>query len=69
VALLSGRRDVAPPGLIGGGAGQPGRQRLLKADGTVEELGSRFRITVEAGDAVEIETPGGGGFGPAAQPQ
>lgn len=69
VALLSGRRDVAPPGLFGGGPAQPGRQRLLKADGTVEDLASCFRITVEAGDAVEIETPGGGGFGPVPKPR
>jgi 5-oxoprolinase (ATP-hydrolysing) len=63
VGLLSGRRSVDPPGLDGGGAGLPGRQRLIAADGAVRELSACFRIEVSAGDAIEIETPGGGGFG------
>jgi 5-oxoprolinase (ATP-hydrolysing) len=63
VALLSGRRTVAPPGLEGGRSGAPGRQRLIAADGATRELEACFRITVQAGDAIEIETPGGGGFG------
>jgi 5-oxoprolinase (ATP-hydrolysing) len=65
VALLSGRRAVAPPGHEGGKAGAPGRQRLIAADGSVRELAACFRIDVAAGDAIEIETPGGGGFGRA----
>jgi 5-oxoprolinase (ATP-hydrolysing) len=62
-ALLSGRRVTAPPGLDGGAAGAPGRQRLIAADGSVRELPACFRIKLAAGDAIEIETPGGGGFG------
>ncbi|TRO90683.1 5-oxoprolinase [Glycocaulis profundi] len=64
-ALLSGRRVQSPPGLTGGGDGHPGRARLIRADGTVEELPGLFRVSVEPGDAIEIETPGGGGFGKA----
>ena len=41
----------------------PGHQRVIRAGGAVEDLPGLFRIDVEAGDAVEIETPGGGGYG------
>ena len=67
-ALLSTRRSHAPQGLAGGGSGQPGRQRLIQANGAVKELPGCFALTVEAGDAIEIETPGGGGFGPPKPP-
>jgi 5-oxoprolinase (ATP-hydrolysing) len=62
-ALLSSRREHAPQGLAGGGPGLPGRQRLIAASGAVSELPGCFSVTVELGDAIEIETPGGGGFG------
>jgi 5-oxoprolinase (ATP-hydrolysing) len=62
-ALLSTRRDHAPQGLAGGGAARPGRQRLIAANGGVKELSGCFSITVQLGDVIEIETPGGGGFG------
>ena len=63
-ALLSSRREHAPQGLSGGGPGAPGRQRLIAASGAVTELAGCFSVTVEPGDTIEIETPGGGGFGP-----
>jgi 5-oxoprolinase (ATP-hydrolysing) len=62
-ALLSTRRDHAPQGLAGGRPARPGRQGLISADGGVRELSGCFSITVELGDVIEIETPGGGGFG------
>ncbi|HEY2709390.1 MAG TPA: hydantoinase B/oxoprolinase family protein [Caulobacteraceae bacterium] len=64
-ALLSTRRGHAPRGLAGGGDGAAGRQRLIAASGAVKELPGCFSITVRPGDAIEIETPGGGGFGAA----
>jgi 5-oxoprolinase (ATP-hydrolysing) len=64
-ALLSTRRSHSPQGICGGGAAQAGRQRLIGADGGVKELPGCFSITLRPGDVVEIETPGGGGFGPA----
>ncbi|MDG2522787.1 hydantoinase B/oxoprolinase family protein [Caulobacter segnis] len=64
-ALLSTRRDHAPQGLAGGSPGKPGAQRLLQSDGTVRELSGCFSVMVKPGDAIEIETPGGGGYGPA----
>jgi len=62
-ALLSTRREHAPQGLSGGGPGAVGRQRLISADGMERTLPGCFSVTVEAGDVIEIETPGGGGFG------
>ncbi len=62
-ALLSTRRDHAPQGLAGGGPALAGSQRLIEAAGAVKELSGCFSITVRPGDAIEIETPGGGGYG------
>jgi 5-oxoprolinase (ATP-hydrolysing) len=62
-ALLSTRREHAPQGLAGGGPGLPGAQRLIDAHGAVKVLPACFSLEVRAGDAIEIETPGGGGFG------
>jgi 5-oxoprolinase (ATP-hydrolysing) len=65
-ALLSSRREHAPQGLAGGGPALPGAQRLIAASGAVTELPGCFSVRVEAGDVIEIETPGGGGFGSAS---
>jgi 5-oxoprolinase (ATP-hydrolysing) len=67
-AILSNRRRVAPHGLAGGEAGQPGRNRVLRANGAVEELAGTAGVGMRAGDAFVVETPGGGGFG-ADQPR
>jgi 5-oxoprolinase (ATP-hydrolysing) len=66
-ALLSTRREHAPQGLAGGGPALPGAQRLIAANGAVKELPGCFSLNVAAGDIIEIETPGGGGFGPATR--
>ncbi|OLF73917.1 5-oxoprolinase [Maricaulis sp. W15] len=63
VALLSSRRVEHPFGLDGGGEAKSGRQRVIRVSGESEDLPGLFRIDVEAGDSVEIETPGGGGMG------
>ncbi|MBP6879231.1 MAG: hydantoinase B/oxoprolinase family protein [Phenylobacterium sp.] len=65
-ALLSTRRAHAPQGIDGGGPALPGAQRLIGAGGAVKELPGCFSLTVEPDDIIEIETPGGGGFGAAA---
>ena len=64
-AVLSNSRRVAPFGLEGGEAGQPGRNFVERADGTRLDLGNTGRAEMEAGDVLVIETPGGGGFGKA----
>jgi len=65
VAILANRRRVAPFGLNGGAPGTCGATRVERADGTVENLGATGSAQVGPGDAVVIETPGGGGFGRA----
>jgi 5-oxoprolinase (ATP-hydrolysing) len=65
-ALLSTRREHSPQGLAGGEPGAPGRQRLLRASGAIKDLAGCFSVSVQPGDAIEIETPGGGGFGRAS---
>ena len=63
VALLSSRRIEHPFGLDGGSDALSGTQRVIRVNGEAEDLPGLFRIDVEAGDSVEIETPGGGGIG------
>jgi 5-oxoprolinase (ATP-hydrolysing) len=67
-ALLSTRRNVAPQGVEGGSAAEAGSQRLIEASGAVKELPGCFSVDVQPGDAIEIRTPGGGGFGAPARP-
>jgi 5-oxoprolinase (ATP-hydrolysing) len=66
VAILSQHRNTGPAGLAGGGAGRPGRQRLLRAGGE-RDLGAIDSTAVTPGDHLVIETPGGGGFGPVEE--
>ena len=66
VSLLSSRRKEQPPGLAGGGTALAGSQRIIRADGSSETLPGLFSLDVQPGDAIEIETPGGGGYGAAS---
>ena len=66
VALLSSHRHEPPQGLAGGCDALCGAQRVIRANGNVEELAGLFSIEVAPGDRIEIETPGGGGFGVAS---
>jgi N-methylhydantoinase B len=62
-SLLTERRSVAPRGAAGGGPAKPGRNVLRRADGGTEELPAKAEGTLERGDSLRIETPGGGGYG------
>jgi 5-oxoprolinase (ATP-hydrolysing) len=63
-AVLSNRRRVPPFGLRGGSPGAVGKNYVIRANGSVEELGPTASIAVGSGDRFVIETPGGGGYGP-----
>ncbi len=63
INLITGHRDVPPFGLAGGGPGACGVNELRRADGRIERLKGRDRVFLEAGDAIIMHTPGGGGFG------
>ena len=62
-ALLSSHRRVPPYGLAGGESGEPGRNSVLRTDGSTEVLLGADRTEMDAGDIFVIETPGGGGWG------
>ena len=63
VTVLASRRNVPPFGIAGGEPGKAGRQWVERSDGTIEPIGGRDQAEIETGDAVVIETPGGGGYG------
>ena len=65
VAILSGHRKVPNPGTLGGEPGELGRNSIRRHDGRIEVLPGCAQTEVEAGDAVEIITPTGGGWGRA----
>jgi 5-oxoprolinase (ATP-hydrolysing) len=62
-SILSNGRTQASFGMAGGQPGQVGINRVVRADGSVEELGHIGQAEMQAGDVFEIHTPGGGGFG------
>ncbi len=64
--ILSNGRKRGAFGVAGGQAGLPGINRVVRADGRVEELGHIGQVAMAPGDVFEIHTPGGGGYGPAA---
>ncbi len=63
--ILSGHRRVRPFGLAGGEPGQVGENWVRRADGRMERLQGADATTVEAGDAIIIQTPTAGGYGKA----
>jgi 5-oxoprolinase (ATP-hydrolysing) len=61
--ILSGRRQAAPFGLKGGRPGMSGVNRVIYGDGRIETLPGCAQTEMASGDQLQIETPGGGGFG------
>lgn len=68
VSVLTQRRVAGPPGAAGGIAGLAGAQRVVRSDGTVIPLGPVAGVEVGIGDAIEMLTPGGGGWGTPPDP-
>ncbi len=64
VTLLSDRRRIRPWGLAGGGDASPGTASVV-VRGTEEQLPGKFTRDLPAGSRLRIESPGGGGWGPA----
>jgi 5-oxoprolinase (ATP-hydrolysing) len=65
VSLLAQHRIEAPYGLDGGACGAVGRQWHLRSDGTATPIVGVVALDCAAGEAIQVETPGGGGFGRA----
>ncbi|WP_437312039.1 hydantoinase B/oxoprolinase family protein [Sorangium sp. So ce388] len=62
-SILSNGRSTAAFGLAGGSAGEPGRNLVVRADGSTEVLSHIGSVEMGRGDVFVIETPGGGGYG------
>jgi 5-oxoprolinase (ATP-hydrolysing) len=65
--ILSSHRRLAPFGIKGGKPGKPGLNTVFRSNGQVEILPGCAGMEMRAGDVVQIETPGGGGFGWACE--
>ena len=62
-AILSGHRRVRPFGLAGGEPGELGKNSVRHLDGHIEPLEGCDQTVLDAGEAVIIVTPTGGGYG------
>ena len=65
LALLTGHRHVPNFGMEGGENGALGANSVRRADGRIEPIEGCAQTVLEAGEAVEIVTPTGGGWGRA----
>ncbi|MGO1543293.1 MAG: hydantoinase B/oxoprolinase family protein [Gulosibacter sp.] len=66
VAGYADRHLKGPEGRDGGESGGPGQFRIIRADGTTEQVPPVYQRTLNAGDRIEIVTGGGGGYGDPA---
>ena len=64
-ALLSGHRRILPFGAKGGGPGELGINSVRRLDGHIERLGGCDQTVIGAGEAIIVQTPTSGGYGPA----
>jgi 5-oxoprolinase (ATP-hydrolysing) len=62
-AILSSHRTLQPHGLMGGEPGELGSTSVRRIDGTIEVLAGCDQTVLQAGEAVTIITPTGGGYG------
>lgn len=63
ISVLTQHRNAGPYGMKGGEPGIVGRQHVIRKDGQREELNHIDGRSLEAGDCLVMETPGGGGWG------
>jgi 5-oxoprolinase (ATP-hydrolysing) len=64
-AILSAHRKVRPFGMAGGEPGELGRTEVRRLSGSVEVLEGADQTVLQAGEAVTVVTPTGGGYGRA----
>jgi N-methylhydantoinase B len=62
VTVLSERRKIPPYGLFGGEPGAVGNNIIFRKK-LQEQKGGKFFVSLNKGDRLRIETPGGGGYG------
>jgi N-methylhydantoinase B len=62
VTVLSERRKIPPYGLFGGKPGSVGKNIIIRKK-VREQKGGKFSVSLNKGDCLRTETPGGGGYG------
>ncbi len=62
LSVIATRRQSAPSGVAGGKRGQPGRDQV-RIQGHWRDLNPGEAVSLQPGDRVRIQTPGGGGWG------
>jgi 5-oxoprolinase (ATP-hydrolysing) len=62
-SILSNARVHPAFGMAGGSAGAVGINRVVRKDGTQQDVPHIAQVEMQAGDIFEIHTPGGGGYG------
>jgi len=67
VSLITGRRTSQPYGMAGGFPGQAGKNTLIRGTESLD-LPFATTISVQTGDRLRIDTPGGGGWGVPEKP-
>jgi N-methylhydantoinase B/oxoprolinase/acetone carboxylase alpha subunit len=65
LTIISDRRRFAPYGAAGGGPASAGRNSI-ESRGRTRTLGGKDNVKLGVGDILRVETPGGGGYGPAS---
>jgi len=63
MSILSERRVLHPYGMAGGKDADTGRNLLIRKNNIVVNMGGRFSGSMDVGERLRIETPGGGGYG------
>jgi N-methylhydantoinase B len=61
------RTRTAPWGIAGGGAGRPNRTVLHSPDGRATELRKVTRLAIPRGTTFQLQSGGGGGYGPSSE--
>ena len=65
--ILANHRTVAPFGMAGGAPGELGRNWVERANGERLDFGAKQEVAMQPDDVFVIQTPGGGGYGPAGK--
>ncbi|TDB67039.1 hydantoinase B/oxoprolinase family protein [Arundinibacter roseus] len=66
ITILGQHRHFAPYGLAGGSNGKSADQTIFRKSGSIEKCPGICSTTVQPGDRIRLETPGGGGYGDPA---
>jgi len=69
LTLATSRRRRGPRGLAGGTEGAVGENLLVGRRGDIRRLPATVSLDVAPGEAIEVRTPGGGGWGDSQPPK